>query len=680
MEVQQGDDERWEDEKGPAPERAAVDDSVAEKRSWIIDDLFPRLSANGGKLRCTRSRSVAILSALYCSHVFSAWGDRMWQFLVTLLLALLYPGSLLLPAVFGLVFAILPALLGTFLGDFVDRNPRMRVVWISLLVQNTLVCACSVALAVLFGLNMDICSDVPLYLFALLTAIVIVLGASGNLATVVNTIAVEKDWVVVIADKNKDILASLNANMRRIDLICKLLAPAAAGAILQFTGPLTTTIVVASWNVVSFFAELSLIWLVYRWVPALAVKKLRKSHAIETADEPLIEDAEEEEEEESALGEGEELKIFDEEKEKEENTQVKKIQAGSTASHPTWCSRLLAPMTSLRYGWSNYWRQEIALAGVSMAVIYLTVLGFSGVTATYFLTQGLPNSAIGAGQGAGALIGVAGTIAYPSIRRRVGTVRTGMFGISCQLSMLSLCLVAAVIPGERVENTAEGYFSAHCPADDVCDGLLPSPPPVLPSSLPSPAPTSLFSPLSTSVLSPSPSSLPIPSPSLTVSSGDGSGNFFSTNQRSRLWPRKCYPDNKPHPLSQLHKHDIVGVKGGSKSQTPPPGSDAGRNRFRSFRTLDLRPRRSTARPGDGCRGNEGCSGRSYECHELCDGHAPLCSGDSCTSPRTFLNPRLHLCRDGGPGGSAVRSVPPSYSWTLLSLSSVLVCMSEWAHP
>ena len=50
----------------------------------------------------------------------------MWQFLVTLLLALLYPGSLLLPAVFGLVLAILPALLGTVLGDIVDRNPRFR--------------------------------------------------------------------------------------------------------------------------------------------------------------------------------------------------------------------------------------------------------------------------------------------------------------------------------------------------------------------------------------------------------------------------------------------------------------------------------------------------------------------------------------------------------------------------
>ena len=50
----------------------------------------------------------------------------MWQFLVSLLLATLYPGSLLLPGVFGLVLGLLVALLGTMIGDYVDRNRRMK--------------------------------------------------------------------------------------------------------------------------------------------------------------------------------------------------------------------------------------------------------------------------------------------------------------------------------------------------------------------------------------------------------------------------------------------------------------------------------------------------------------------------------------------------------------------------
>ena len=38
---------------------------------------------------------------------------------------------------------------------------------------------------------------------------VVLLGSLANLATVGNTIAVERDWVVVIADKNSTTLASM---------------------------------------------------------------------------------------------------------------------------------------------------------------------------------------------------------------------------------------------------------------------------------------------------------------------------------------------------------------------------------------------------------------------------------------------------------------------------------------
>lgn len=50
----------------------------------------------------------------------------MWQFLVSLLLATLYPGSLLLSGVFGLVLGLLVAVFGTLVGDWVDRNHRMK--------------------------------------------------------------------------------------------------------------------------------------------------------------------------------------------------------------------------------------------------------------------------------------------------------------------------------------------------------------------------------------------------------------------------------------------------------------------------------------------------------------------------------------------------------------------------
>ncbi len=69
--------------------------------------------------------------------------------------------------------------------------------------------------------------------------------------------------------------AVLNSNMRRIDLCCKLLAPFLTGVVLQWAEPLITTLFVAGWNIVSFFAELGLVWMVYKLIPPLAKKKLR---------------------------------------------------------------------------------------------------------------------------------------------------------------------------------------------------------------------------------------------------------------------------------------------------------------------------------------------------------------------------------------------------------------------
>ena len=63
--------------------------------------------------------------------------------------------------------------------------------------------------------------------------------------------------------------------MRRIDLICKLCAPALVGIFLQHTGPFITTLIIAGWNIVSFILEVLLITVVYENVPTLAIKKLR---------------------------------------------------------------------------------------------------------------------------------------------------------------------------------------------------------------------------------------------------------------------------------------------------------------------------------------------------------------------------------------------------------------------
>ena len=87
-------------------------------------------------------------------------------------------------------------------------------------------------------------------------------------------------FISIISTNNNIVICCfsvLNANMRRIDLCCKLLAPALTGVILQYSGPFTTTVIIAAWNIVSFFGELGLLIIVYKLVPSLSIKKLRKS-------------------------------------------------------------------------------------------------------------------------------------------------------------------------------------------------------------------------------------------------------------------------------------------------------------------------------------------------------------------------------------------------------------------
>ena len=98
-------------------------------------------------------------------------------------------------------------------------------------------------------------------------------------------------------------------------------------------------------------------------------------------------------------------------------------------------------------GWRIYLRQRVRLVGLSMAFLYLTVLGFSGVTAGYFYTQGMTELYLGIAQAVAGVIGVAATFAFPYIRQLTGTVRTGVIGISLQLFSLLFCVVGVFAPG-----------------------------------------------------------------------------------------------------------------------------------------------------------------------------------------------------------------------------------------
>lgn len=56
-------------------------------------------------------------------------------------------------------------------------------------------------------------------------ALIVICGCIQNLSGVALSVAIERDWVTVIAQASSEHLTRINTYMRRIDLLCKLLAP-----------------------------------------------------------------------------------------------------------------------------------------------------------------------------------------------------------------------------------------------------------------------------------------------------------------------------------------------------------------------------------------------------------------------------------------------------------------------
>ncbi len=215
--------------------------------------------------------------------------------------------------------------------------------------------------------------------------------------------------------------------MRRIDLLCAILAPVAVGLIMTYASNVAGIIFICGWNVLSFFAEYHLLHRVYRSVPRLAVKHL------ETEDSEAKKGSVE-----SMYATDEFSKIMTE----DDNEVVVEERRNNNCY-----SLFVEKLKSFYKGWAIYFNQRVALAGTSLACIYLTVLGFSSVTTGYAYTQRLSGAVVSVCFGIGSLMGIIGTFLFPRVRKRVGLVRTGVVSFILQWSMLIFCVVSIWTPG-----------------------------------------------------------------------------------------------------------------------------------------------------------------------------------------------------------------------------------------
>ncbi|XP_061633505.1 solute carrier family 40 member 1 isoform X2 [Phyllopteryx taeniolatus] len=372
---------------------------------------------------------------IYVSGALSMWGDRMWHFAISVFLVELYGRNLLLTAVFGLVVAGSVLLLGALIGDWVDRNPRNKVAHASLFIQNISVTICSIVLMLVFSYKQRIEQIWDGWLTVVCYTVVIVLADVANLASTALTIAIQRDWIIVITGYNRGHLAGMNATMRRIDQVTNILAPLAVGQVMTLASNVVGCGFILGWNLVSLIVEFFFLSRVYRIVPALSVKPPT------AVDQATLQGMDRR----RSQGEGQVVQPL-----AEDNSDAS-LHLNEITYLPLCFRRFRWLVSTCKDGWRSYYQQPVFLAGMGLAFLYTTVLGFDCITTGYAYTQGISGSLLSLLMGVSAITGLMGTVMFTRLRKMYGLINTGIISSCLHLGCLLLCVCSVFAPGSPMD-------------------------------------------------------------------------------------------------------------------------------------------------------------------------------------------------------------------------------------
>lgn len=131
-----------------------------------------------------------VLRRLYVSHLLSTFNSRLFEFGAVLFLASIYPGTLAPLSAYALIRGLAAISLSGVIGHWIDHGNRLHVVRTSILVGRIAVVSSCVAFWAMTR-----------YRGMIQTALfvgVIVMACAEKLASVLNLLAVERDWVSLI--------------------------------------------------------------------------------------------------------------------------------------------------------------------------------------------------------------------------------------------------------------------------------------------------------------------------------------------------------------------------------------------------------------------------------------------------------------------------------------------------
>jgi len=131
----------------------------------------------------------------------------------------------------------------------------------------------------------------------------------------------------------------------------------------------------------------------------------------------------------------------------------KKIFTNPATSQQKECSFASFPrhvwnsvVNSLK-AWLSYMKHPARDAGLGLAFLYMTVLGFDNITYGYCLRQCVTESILGGLVAGSAIFGVSGSLSFPVLRRKIGLNKTGLIGMASLVATLSMCVISIWVDG-----------------------------------------------------------------------------------------------------------------------------------------------------------------------------------------------------------------------------------------
>lgn len=176
------------------------------------------------------TKASSIKRRLYVSHLLSTWNSRVFEFGAVLFLAQIFPGSLLPASVYALLRAASAICLAPTVGRYVDREDRLKVVRFSIGKARRRI----TFKHEIMNLTLDIVGQrtavimscisfwfLPKWYYStssifrvLWLAILAGLACIEKLCSIMNLVAIERDWVVIVSENTVCGLDMLNSQVR----------------------------------------------------------------------------------------------------------------------------------------------------------------------------------------------------------------------------------------------------------------------------------------------------------------------------------------------------------------------------------------------------------------------------------------------------------------------------------